>query len=147
MVFQFDPKIIKAKPTFVSSIKLRNDVKFVQVVKDSTFILCYSNNFEVYTIEEGKGIRPTVSKNYDLPGENIKLLQIPQPYENILNIFFSEEIPNSKSISIWNIEVEFQPKDVKMSKPLKIYDVPGYQKKYLRLENFSKDIYFINLGQ
>jgi hypothetical protein len=105
MVFQFDPKIIKAKPTFVSSIKLNNDVRFVQVVKDSTFILCYSNNFEVYTIEEGKGIRLTASKNYDLPGENIKLLQIPQPYENILNIFFSEEIPNSKSISIWNIEV------------------------------------------
>jgi hypothetical protein len=34
-----------------------------------------------------------------------------------------------------------------MSKALKIYDIPGFSRKYLKLENYSKDIYFINLGR
>lgn len=34
-----------------------------------------------------------------------------------------------------------------MSKPLKVYDIPGFLKKSVRLENYSKDIYLINLGR
>jgi hypothetical protein len=41
-VYSFDPKLIYEKPVLVSSIKLNNEVRFVQVVKDSTFILCYA---------------------------------------------------------------------------------------------------------
>ena len=42
IVYSFDPKLIYEKPTQICSIKLANDVRFLQVVKDSTFILCYS---------------------------------------------------------------------------------------------------------
>jgi len=42
MVFQFDPRLIVNKPVFINSIKLSNDVRFVQVVKDGSFVLCYS---------------------------------------------------------------------------------------------------------
>lgn len=80
----------------------------MQVVKDSTFILCYSTGVEVYSIDEVKGIRPTLKKNYDIPvGNHLNLLQIPIPYENILNIFFEERLETSTSIGLWNIEVEF----------------------------------------
>lgn len=34
-----------------------------------------------------------------------------------------------------------------MSKAMKVYDIPGFLKKYVRLENYSKDIYLINLGR
>lgn len=78
----------------------------MQVVKDSTFILCYSTGVEVYSIDEVKGIRPTMRKNYDIPqGNHLNLLQIPVPYENILNIFFEEKLETSTSIGLWNIEV------------------------------------------
>lgn len=34
-----------------------------------------------------------------------------------------------------------------MSKAHKVYDIPKFLKKYVRLENYSKDIYLINLGR
>jgi hypothetical protein len=51
IVYSFDPKLIHQKPVLISSIKLNKEVRFVQVVKDSTFILCYADGIEVYSID------------------------------------------------------------------------------------------------
>lgn len=34
-----------------------------------------------------------------------------------------------------------------MSKALKVYDIPGFLRRFVKLENYSKDIYLINLGR
>jgi hypothetical protein len=105
-VYVFDPKLIHEKPKLLSSIKLSKEVRFVQVVKESTFILCYSTGIEVYSIDELKGIRMTAQKKYDIPiGNNLNLIQIPTPYENIVNIFFEEYVEFSTSLKLWNIEI------------------------------------------
>lgn len=45
-------------------------------------------------------------KKYDIPeGNHLNLLQIPVPYENILNIFFEEKYETTTSFGLWNIEV------------------------------------------
>ena len=35
----------------------------------------------------------------------MKLLQVPEPFENILNIFFEEVNDEDASFNLWNIEM------------------------------------------
>jgi hypothetical protein len=90
MIYQFKPKAIRERPTLLATLKLSQDVRFLQVVKEGCFVLCYPRSLEVYSVEENPGsVKLNTTKMYDLGGrQKLKLFQIPQPCDNILNIFF-----------------------------------------------------------
>lgn len=48
---------------------------------------------------------------------------------------------------MWCIEVKLHTENIKINPPYKIYDIMNGLKKILILENYSKDIVFLNLGQ
>lgn len=112
------------------------DVKFLNVLREGIFSLCYEDCIEIYNVDEVKGlVRMILRKKYELPEGRFKLFQIPDPYDNILNIFFEEEVQQSASSSfpLWNIAVEFHEKEVKLAKASKIYEVPKYLRPFARL--------------
>jgi hypothetical protein len=133
-VYQYKPKAIQEKPQLVASIKLTEEIRFIQVVREATFALCYSKCIEIYAInEEIKTIKQTLKKMYDIKNPNLKLFQIPQPFENILNVFFEDYSEKRETFSIWNIEIEFHEREVKMSRISKIYDLPSEMRGIVRL--------------
>lgn len=97
---------MEEKPEVIASIKTPEEVKFVQILKDSNFALFYPKGFEVFNVfEETNTIKSVLKRQYDIKNPNLRLFQIPQPFESMLNIFF-EEISEKKEIfTLWNIEV------------------------------------------
>lgn len=130
---------MEEKPEVVASIRTTEEVKVVQILKNGNFALFYAKGFEVFSVfEETKSIKSILKKQYEIKNPNLRLFQIPQPFENMLNIFF-EEITDKKEIfTLWNIEVEFLAKDVRMSKISKVYELPYELRKAVTLENYSK---------
>lgn len=122
VVYQFKPKSMEEQPQLIASIKTTEDVKFVQILKDSSFALFYPKGFEVLNVlEEMKTIKSVLKKQYDIKNPNLRLFQIPQPFESMLNIFFEEITEKKEIFTIWNIEVEFLAKEIRMSKVSKVY--------------------------
>lgn len=77
-IFQFDPKVIHLQPSLVGSVSLVKDVKYMHVLREGIFSLCYEDSIEIYNIDEVKGTRLTLRKKYELPtGSALKLFQIP----------------------------------------------------------------------
>jgi hypothetical protein len=60
-------------------------------LKEGTVVLCFPLGVEVYSVEENtKSVRLTAKKEYNLGtgAGKLKLFQVPQPCDNILNVFF-----------------------------------------------------------
>ena len=77
----------------------------------------------------------------------MKLFAVPQAIDHTVNIFFEESHEKRKTFGLWCIEVKLQTENIKINPPYKIYDIMNGLKKILILENYSKDIVFLNLGQ
>jgi hypothetical protein len=80
-------------------------------------------------------------------GKGFKLFAVPQSIDHTVNIFFEENEPKKKTFGLWCIEVKIHSDSIKIKNPYKIYDIMNSLKKHLILENYSKDIVFLNLGQ
>jgi hypothetical protein len=85
-------------------------------------VLCFADRVEVCSVEESTGrVRVTARKDYDLGSAvgKLKLFQIPQPCDNVLNVFFEET--KGDSFVLWSLEVEFLPKEVRMGRAGQVY--------------------------
>lgn len=71
---------------------------------------------------------------------------VPEAYQTILNIFFQEVHKNLSTFGLWCLEVQFLPTEIKLSPLQKIYDIKNSLRKSLRLTNYSRDIFLMNLG-
>lgn len=49
-VFAFKPKSINQMPLLLATLKISEDIKFVQIVRDGSVVLLHSKGLEVYTI-------------------------------------------------------------------------------------------------
>lgn len=64
---------------------------------------------------------------------------VPEPFENILNIFFEEtRSVNNKTFTLWCIEMEFLISEIKCLPPQKVYDVKSSLRKTITLKSYSK---------
>ena len=66
----------------------------------------------------------------------MKILSVPQAVENVLNIFFSQDnnIKDSyQTFGLWCIEVVFELMEIRVSKPVKIYDIKKSLRRNIRI--------------
>ena len=134
------------KPVKIGTVILSSPTRYIHVLREGIFALIFNWGMEMYYVDEVKGVRQTMKKKFTLPQESLKLFQVPLPFDNILNVFFEEEIKDSKSFALWVIEVECFEKEVKYSKPLRVYEIAGYQRDNTRVDNYSKSIFLLNIG-
>ena len=61
------------------------------MAKDDNICIFYQKKYEIYAV--GEQVRKRLSKVYQIPSncaeKKFEIIAVPQPYENILNIFFA----------------------------------------------------------
>lgn len=76
------------KPVEVGCVNLLEPTKYIHILREGIFSLIYNWGIEVYSIDPVKGTRMSVKKKFEMPKQEIKLFQVPEPIDNIINIFF-----------------------------------------------------------
>lgn len=102
----------------------------------------------MYSVEENTRIvRLTAKKEYNFGNGTgkLRLFQVPPPSDNILNVFFEET--KGEVFGLWCLEIEFLAKEVRMGKASKVYEFAMEFKPALILQNYSREVYFINTGE
>ena len=75
------------------------------------------------------------------------MFAVPQVVENSLKVFFiDEEESSNNTFGLWFIKINIDFTSIDIEKPQKVYDIKRNLKKMLVIENFSKDIIFMNIG-
>lgn len=146
-MFQYFGRTMGQQPVLVGSVRFGEEVRCVEVTKEGSFVVCFAEEVAVYQWEQGGQVRASMQKKYGLTRQGLKLLQVPPPIDNVLNIFFEEELEQSNILALWIVTIEFGQKEIRLSKPTKIYDIPHSMQQRVKFHNYSRDIYFINMGE
>ena len=120
------------------------NVRFLQVIREGCFVCVTDEEALVYVVEVDGRLRMTMRKKLVKPrgvGE-WRVMAAPPPIDNLLNLFFGEEV--NEKVVIWVMEVVFNDNSVRVSKALRIYELPADKKEYVRLSNYSKEIVLIS---
>lgn len=65
-------------------------MRFIQFAKESYLTLFYENSIEIYYIDETSNqAKKKISKPYNQP-EGATIFQVPQAFEGVINIFFTQ---------------------------------------------------------
>lgn len=131
----------------MGSIQLKDDIIFMQFATPDLIAIFYSSYFEIYSVSDSNIIQKKLEKKYNIEALQFKIFAVPQATDSTINIFFEENHKKSKTFGLWCIEVNLFSENIKQNPPYKIYDIMNNLKPLLRIENYSKDIIFLNLGQ
>ena len=104
----------------------------------------YRNIIEVYVIEENK-MRRTMCKEIK-QAEDKELFQVPAAVEHNLNVFYIKKSETSKTFELWYMQLHTKGQDIEMAELMKVYDIKEGLEKKIKLENYSKEIFLMNLG-
>lgn len=122
----------------------------MQVLKEGNVCVFYQAKMEVYLVSDQ--VRKKFNKKYEIPPleeeeTEYNIFAVPTAYENVLNVFFEEKKPSRpKVFGLWCIEYEFLASEIRCFPPQKIYEIKSSLKKSLKLVNYSKEVFFMNLG-
>lgn len=99
----------------------------------------------IYQVEENNTIRLIFNKKYGV-ADNLILFQIPKPIENLLNIFFIEKSPNSKTYILWRLQLQFKAitPNHNFRSIARIYNIPSGLVDKFKIDNFSKEVIILN---
>lgn len=75
------------------------------------------------------------------------MFAVPDAVDNTINIFFEEKSVNSSVFGLWCIEVNISSENIRQNPPYKVYDIMNSLKSLIRIENYSRSMIFLNLGQ
>jgi hypothetical protein len=90
-------------------------------------------------------IKKKLDKAYPIDKE-LKLLTIPPSIDNIINIFFEETKEKKQSFILWCLEIDFESEHIKARPLYRVYDIMNNAKGKLSIQNYTKDIIFMNLN-
>lgn len=90
-------------------------------------------------------IKKKLDKNYPIDQAK-KLLTIPSSIDYIINIFFEEPKEKKQSFILWCLEIDFGTEQIKTRPLYRVYDIMNYAKGKLSIQNYTKDIIFMNLN-
>lgn len=76
----------------------------------------------------------------------MSLLAVPQAIDNTVNLFF-EAGEESKTFELRCMEIGLQESGIRIGEHYKIYDIMRRMKGALVVENYSRDIILLHLGQ
>ena len=71
---------------------------------------------------------------------------MPNAVENNLNIFYIKKSDKLKTFELWFMQMNLRGHDIEITELMKVYDIKEGLEKKIKLENFSKEIFLMNLG-
>ena len=71
---------------------------------------------------------------------------MPNAVEHNLNIFYIKKSDKLKTFELWFMQMHLRGHDIEMTELMKVYDIKEGLEKKIKLENFSKEIFLMNLG-
>lgn len=64
----------------------------------------------------------------------------------MLNIFFEKDSHEDQTFTLYSMKVVYDLVDIKIHQVQKVYDIIKSLKKKVRISNFSRDTFFLNMG-
>ena len=100
-MFRYTPKAMKIPPLRVCSIALPQPVRFVHVLRDGYLLLCFQEAVSIYQLDEHTDeLKLHFRREFNMPPE-LSLLQVPEPWEDTVNIFLQEQLDTEGGIGLW----------------------------------------------